>query len=148
MSDDFSPAQFYMTFWRWLGVGLFCLAVLAGLIVGGWRAGWWFAGQNANREAHIIRQGYSNQQTLREQITQQIANIGAETVSIAQAGGNPAEISALKAQRIATVNIACQQAAEITGDPLPSSQQAWIRQDCAAGVIRPGSRYDSTGAAQ
>lgn len=132
-------------FWRWFGVGVFALIVIGALILGGWQAGWWFSNQNATREAHQIRNGYSNQQTLREQITQQIGNVDAETVQITQAAGDPAEVSALKAQRIATVNITCQDAAEVTGDPLPSAQGSWATRNCLAGVIRPGSQYDSNG---
>jgi hypothetical protein len=145
---DASPRSVMRAFRRWSGVAVLALLLAGGVIYGGYLLHWWFAGQNANREAHIIRNGFSNQQTLREQVTQQIANIDAETVSIAQAAGNPGEIAALEAQRIATVNIACQDASEVTGDPLPASQQAWIRQDCLVGSIRPGSRYDSTGGTQ
>lgn len=140
-----SPAEVIVGFWRWFWAGILALALLIGLILGGWQAGWWFTNENAQRQAHMIRNGFSNQQTLREQITQQIANVDTETVSIAQAQGNPAEVSALDAQRIATVNIACQQADEVTGDPLPADQQSWIAQNCLAGVIRPGSPYDTTG---
>ena len=143
--DGLTPAGVIVSFWRWFWVGVSALALLAVLIIGGWQAGWWFTNQNANRESHLIRNGYSNQQTLREQITVQIANVDTETVTIAQAAGNPQEIAALRAQRIATVNIACQQADQVTGDPLPADQQAWITQNCQAGTIRPGSPYDTTG---
>jgi hypothetical protein len=50
-------------------------------------------------------------------------------------------VSALVSQRVATVNIACQQASEVTGDPLPAQQGQWVSANCQAGVIRPGSRY-------
>jgi hypothetical protein len=136
-----SPDEVLAEFWRWWKVWLTGLAVIAVLIVGGWRAGWWFAGQNANRQAHIIRQGYSNQQTLREQITAQIANVDTITVQIAQAAGNASEVAALKSQRIAVVNIVCGDAVQVTGDPLAASQRTWIKTNCQAGVIRPGSPY-------
>jgi hypothetical protein len=132
-------------FWRWFGVCLLAAALLAGLIVGGWQAGWWFSNQNNSRQAHMIRNGYANQQTLREQITTQIGNVDSETVQVAQAAGDQAEVSALESQRIATVNIACQDASQITGDPLPAQQAQWVSANCLAGVIRPGSRYDTTG---
>lgn len=147
-----TPTEVTVQFWRWFWVGVGALAVLVITIsvlhYTVWQQGWWFASQNASREAHVIRNGFSNQQTLREQITQQIANVDSETVSIAQAAGDPGEVAALKAQRIAVVNIACQDGAEVTGDPLPAQQQAWMNANCLAGVIRPGSRYDTTGATQ
>jgi hypothetical protein len=147
VNDDFdiSPRSVRRAAWRWSGTALGALAVVALVVLGGWRAGWWFAGQNANRQAHIIREGYSNQQTLREQITQQIANVDSIGVQIAQSAGDQAEVSALESQRIAVVNIACGDAAEVTGDPLPSSQARWVRSNCSAGVIRPGSKLDQTG---
>ena len=143
--DEITPASVMTGFWRWAGIGILALVLLSALIVGGWQAGWWFTNQNANRQAHMIRNGYSNQQTLREQITTQIANVDALGVSIAQASGDPQEITALQSQRIAVVNIACQDASEITGDPLPAQEAQWVTGNCLAGVIRPGSQYDTTG---
>ena len=150
MSDmwDASPRSVMRASRRWSGIALLALILLAALITGGWQAGWWFTSQNANRQAHLIRNGYSNQQTLREEITKQIANVNALTVSVAQSQGNQAEVAALDSQRIAVVNIACQQADQVTGDPLAAGQQAWVTQNCQAGSIRPGSPYDTTGGTQ
>lgn len=144
MSDEITPASVMTAFWRWAGVGILMLALIGGVIVGGWRLNWWFSNQNATRQAHQIRNGYANQQTLREQITQQIGNVDAEGVSIAQSAGDQGEVSALQSQRIATVNIACQDASQVTGDPLPVQQAQWVTANCLAGVIRPGSQYDNT----
>jgi predicted negative regulator of RcsB-dependent stress response len=131
-------------FWRWFGVGLFTLVVLAAIIVGGWQAGWWFSNANATREAHQIRNGYSNQQTLREQITTQIANVDTLTSQIA-ASHDSSLIAALKAQRASVAGIACQDASEVTGDPLPAQQAQWATRNCAAGVVRPASPYYQAG---
>ncbi len=144
MSTDITPGTVMSGFWRWFGVGLFTLIILAALILTGWQAGWWFAGQNATREAHLIRNGYSNQQTLREQITQQIANIDTLTTQIA-ATHDRNLISALTAQRAAVAGIACQDAAGVTGDPLPAQQAQWVTVNCAAGAVRPGSRFYQAG---
>lgn len=130
---------------RWVIPAIVAVVLLAGLIIGGWQAGWWFAGQNANRQAHIIRQGYSNQQTLREEITKEIAGVDSINVQIAQSKGDPDEITALESQRIAVVNIVCGDADEITGDPLSGQQAQWVNTNCEAGAIRPGSHYDTTG---
>ena len=144
MSTDITPGTVMSGFWRWFGVGLFTLLVLAVLILVGWQAGWWFAGQNATREAHLIRNGYSSQQSLREQITQQIANVDTLTTQIA-ATKDSNLTSALKAQRAAVAGIACQDAAGVTGDPLPAQQAQWVTVNCAAGAVRPGSPYYQAG---
>jgi len=144
MSTDITPGTVMSGFWRWFGVGLFTLLVLAALILGGWAAGWWFTNQNIGREAHAIRNGYSNQQTLREQITAQIANVDTLTTQIA-ASKDRNLIAALKAQRASIAGIACQDAAGVTGDPLPAQQAQWVTANCAAGVVRPGSRFYQAG---
>lgn len=144
MSYKFTPANVASTFWRWFWIGVGALALLSLLIVGGWRAGWWLAGQNATRQAHLIRNGYSNQQTLREQITAQIANTDTLTSQIA--GTKDANlIAALKAQRAAVAAMVCQDAAEVTGDPLPAGQAQWASANCQAGTVRPGSPYYQAG---
>ncbi len=141
---EFTPANVANTFWRWLWIGVGALVVLAVLILTGWQAGWWFSGQNATREAHLIRNGYSNQQTLREQITAQIANADTLTTQIA-ATHDRNLIAALTAQRASIAGIACQDAAGVTGDPLPAQQAQWVTANCAAGAVRPGSRYYQAG---
>jgi len=144
MSYEFTPANVAGTFWRWFWIGVGALAVLLALIFIGWQAGWWFTNQNINREAHAIRNGYSNQQTLREQITTQIANTDTLTSQIAGTKDSNL-ISALKAQRASIAGIACQDAAGVTGDPLPAQQAQWVTVNWAAGVVRPGSRYYQAG---
>lgn len=144
MSYEFTPGNVANTFWRWFWIGVGALALLSLLIVGGWQAGWWFTNQNINREAHAIRNGYSNQQTLREQITAQIANVDTLTTQIA-ATKDANLTSALKAQRMAVAGIACQDAAGVTGDPLPAQQAQWVTVNCAAGAVRPGSPYYQAG---
>jgi uncharacterized protein HemX len=136
--DEITPTGVLVEGFRWLPVLIVTMAVLAALILGGWRAGWWFSNQNAGREAHQIRNGYSNQQSLREQITQQIGNVQAVTTQIA-ASTDPGLVTALKAQRMAIAAIVCQDVSEVTGDPLPAQQATWAAANCQAGNVAPGS---------
>lgn len=125
---------------RWIAVGTIAtVLVIAALVLGGWWIGWWFKGQDINRESHLIRNGYANQQTLRDQITQNIGNVLAVTAQIAQ---DPAAAGALKAQRIAIVNIVCGDAAQVAGDQLGSDQAQFIKTNCFAGSINPTSPYN------
>jgi hypothetical protein len=119
----------------------------AAVILVGWRIGWWFSAQNANNQARVTQNGYSNQQSQRGQVEQQIANVDSETVTLAQArasGDTAGYITSLEGQRAATVSLACSAAAQVNGS-LPADQAAWVSRNCQYGSIRPGSPYYVTG---
>lgn len=125
--------------------GIFlAILVIAGITFGGWALGWWFTNENAQREAHVIRNGYSNQQTLREEISRKLSDVQTITVQITQLGtSDPASTPALVAQRKAVVNIVCGDAEQITGDPLPADQADFVTANCSLGAISPNSQYNS-----
>lgn len=134
-----TPADVAIAFWRWFWIGTGALALITALIVGGWQANWWFASHNATRQAQLTQNGYSNQTTLREQITSQLAQVETITVQIARAKGDPSLITALDPQRMAIAGIVCQDAAQISGTPLPAQQQQWVTANCVAGSVSPQS---------
>jgi hypothetical protein len=91
----------------------------------------------------VIRNGYSNQTTLREQITKNIGDVLGITTQIAEVGsGNPAEAQTLSAQRKAILAMVCQEADGVTGDPLPADQAGFVGANCSLGVISPNSSYN------
>lgn len=141
----YSPAQTAVYFWRWFWAGIVALAIMSGVVLGGWQAGWWFSDHNATRQAEQTQNGYSNQVTLRQQISAKLADIDAETTQIAAADGNASLIAALKAQRAAEAQIACADAAEISGIPLEAQQSRWVAANCQAGVLSPGSSLYQAG---
>ncbi len=122
-----------------IGAGLLALVLVAAIVLGGWEAGWWFAGQNVNRQSHILRNSYANQQTLRDQITQNIGNVLSISSQIAE---SPGAAAPLKAQRAAVVSIVCGDAAQVAGDPLNAEQAGFIAANCVAGSISPTSQYN------
>jgi hypothetical protein len=113
-----------------------CLALIAAIVLGGWQLGWWFTAQNANRQAHVIRQGYSNQQSLREQITQKIGTVEDIGVQLDQPGLDPTTKAQLAAEEKAVLAIVCQDADEVTGDPFPADQAQFISANCLYGNPR------------
>lgn len=123
-------------------IGIASLAALAGIVIGGWQLNWWLKSANANRTAHVIRQGYSNQQTLREQITVNIGTVLSVSTQIAESSGDPQVQGTLRAQRTAILAIVCQDADEVTGDQLPLDQQTFVQANCLAGVVNPSSSYN------
>lgn len=108
--------------------GLVCVGLV---IFGGWELGWWFTAHNATREGHVIRNSYSNQQTLRDQITAKLGDVASLDTQIKQASASDAQ--PLYAQRHAIADIVCQDAEQVTGDPLPADQQSWVSTNCTLG---------------
>jgi hypothetical protein len=143
MSSDITPAEFWSGFGRWIGVGLFIAALIAGLVVGGWQAGWWFSNQNATRNYQQTQNGTSNQDTLRAQITQGYVNLTQEDVQIAaaQAQYNPSLTGQLKVEASSQAGDICQLGEQVTGVPLPANQAAWLNTNCNTGVLTPTSKY-------
>ena len=150
MYDDVSPTDVMRGTWRWFPAAV--TVIIAILILGGlttlvcWQAGWWFAAHNATRQYEVTQNGVSNQDTLRAQITTQLAGVTSLTTQIAEAGSDPAEVSALKAQRAAIAGIACSDAGQVSGVPLPAQQAQWVSTNCSAGSVSPGSPLYVTGA--
>lgn len=148
--DDITPNNVYRETGRWFGPVAIVLAAVfvigLGLTFAGWKVGWWFTAQNATRQYQVIQNGVSNQDTLRAQITSQLATVTTITTQIAETGNDPAEVSALKAQRAAVAGIACSDAAQITGVPLPAQQAQWVSVNCSDGTVSPGSPLYQVGA--
>jgi hypothetical protein len=109
------------------------MAVVAGIIIGGWQAHWWLAQSSTNHQSHILRSGYGNQQTLRDQITK---NLGTLTDLDSQIIENPVSTVQLTAQRRAIANIVCQDAEQVTGDALPADQVIWVNNNCVMGSAK------------
>lgn len=116
-----------------LGGILFCLAILAGIVLGGWQMGWWFKSHNTDRQAHVNRQSYGFQQATREHITQLFRDVSDIDVQLAQMPDNADQLAA---QQKAIKDQICQAAEQITGDPLPADQGDWVHDHCAMGASK------------
>lgn len=145
MYDDITPAGVARAFWRWFWVGIAALGLLAALTLGGWQAGWWFTSHDATRQAEVTQNGYSNQVTLRQQVTSQLATVYSLTTQIAEAKGDQSLIAALAPQRMAVAGIVCADAAQVSGTPLPAQQAEWVSANCADGTVSPNSTYYQAG---
>lgn len=101
------------------------IAIVTGIIFGGWQAGWWFKTQNTNRQAHLYRHSYEAQQTLRDEITQKIGDW--QQVHATSPGSN---------WERGLADIICRDASKVTGDPLPPEQQQFVDDNCQYGAAR------------
>jgi hypothetical protein len=126
-------------------VPLAAIVLLAALVLGGWQAGWWFRSQDATRQAELTQNGYSNQVTLRQQVTAQFATVETVTAQIAAAGNDTSLITALQAQRAGIAGIVCADAAQISGSPLPLQQAQWAAANCQDGALSSGSTLYQAG---
>ena len=137
--DEITPTRVVIGFWRWLWVGIGALAVIGGLVYAGHAFGWWLSAQDATHQAENTQNGYSNQTTLRQQVTSQLATVTGITTQIAGADGSQSLVTALKAQRMSIAGIVCSDAAEISGTPLPQQQAQWAAANCLDGSVSPQS---------
>lgn len=116
----------------WLGAALLAVAVIAGIVFGGWQLGWWFKTQNTNREAHLQRNSYAFQQTMRENVMKGIADYRSYDTQIAEI---PSAAPQLQAQQHAELETTCQQGAQLTGDVDPSIT-VFLTTYCDAGAAK------------
>lgn len=107
------------------------LALIAGIIVGGYQLGWWLKGNAVNRNAAINRQSYEVQQTYREKALDDVTSVRAIDTQIA----NPAykaDIAQLQAQRAAVVSQTCDAISRLTtsGAGVDPDVQSFHDQEC------------------
>lgn len=139
--SEITPASVMSGFWRWFGVGLFALVLLSALILGGWQAGWWFSNQDVNRQTAQIQNSDSNQRALVADLLSQISNVENATVQMDGASGQ--QRADLHAQRLGFARLACADAAQISSATvLRAGAPAWIKANCLAGTVSPGSSLE------
>jgi hypothetical protein len=146
VSDQFTPADAWRGFWRWLSVGVGALVVIGLVILAGAHFGWWLQNQDATHQNQIIQNGVSNQETLRAEITSKIGDVEQMTVQI----DNPAyaaERADIEQSRYIAAQLVCGDAAEITGVPLRPAENSWVLTNCLDGNVKATSPYYVNGAA-
>ena len=136
--DDITPAGVMIGFWRWFWVAVLGCVLLGAVIVGLWQVGWIFSNANVNRQTQQIQNSDSNQRALVSDLTAQIASTEAITSQMAAASGQ--QLADLHAQRLGVARIACGDAAQLsTSDVLGGGVPQWIKSNCLAGTVSPGS---------
>jgi hypothetical protein len=141
--DDPTPAGVIRETWRWLPAWVVVLAVVAlvggGVTVAGSAFGWWLSAQNATHQAENTQNGYSNQMTLRQQVTSNFATLATIGTQIAASPSDKSLVAALGTQRAATAATICSGAAQVSGTPLPAQQAAWVTANCTDGTLSTAS---------
>ena len=139
--DDITPTSVMIGFWRWFWVAVLGCVLLGAVIVGLWQVGWIFSNANVNRQTQQIQNSDSSQRSLVSDLTSQIANVEGITSQMAAASGQ--QLADLRAQRLGVARIACQDAAQLSGsDVLGDGVPQWIKSNCLAGTVSPGSSLE------
>jgi len=139
--NDITPAGVAVAFWRWFWVGVGALVAGGLLVLVLWQVGWIFSNANLARQTRQIQNSDSNQRALVADITSQIANVEAITSQMDGASGQ--QYADLRAQRLGVARIACQDAAQLSSsDVLGGGVPQWIKSNCLAGTVSPGSSLE------
>lgn len=139
--SDISPSDVMIGFWRWFWVGVLALVLLGALVLGGWQAGWWFAGHDINRQTNLIQNSDSNQRALVSDLTSKVASV--EQITVQMDGASGLQLADLKAQRLGVANLACNDAAQLSSaDVLGDGIPAWVSANCLAGSVNPASALE------
>ena len=141
--SNYTPGGVQREAFRWAPavtvVGILAVVVIGIICFVGWQVDGWFTNASINRQAHQTQNGYSNQTTLHQQVTSNIATVTSLTSQI-DGAANSQQAADLKAQRAAVAATACEDASEVSSaDPLPAGQQQWVSANCANGVVSPSS---------
>lgn len=141
--DEPTPGGATREMWRWFPAWVNALIIafilIAGLTVAGHYLGWWLSAQDATHQAQNTQNGYSNQTTLRGEVTQDFATLTQIGVQIAGAKGDTSMVAELKTEQAATAGKVCAEAAQVSGTPLPAQQAQWVTANCTAGALSPTS---------
>jgi len=135
---DITPDEVLAAFWRWWKVWLTALAIIAALIIGGWRAGWWFAGQDVNRETRLIQNSNSYQTALVSQLDSEMATVLDITTQMDGVSRASQQYADLRAERLGVAREACAAGAKII-IRLSPGEHSWLRANCALGTLSPSS---------
>lgn len=142
-NDDLTPTQTTRAIWQWFPVWVNGLVVafilVGGLLIAGSQLGWWLSAQDATHQAQNTQNGYSNQTTLRAEVTQDFTTLTHIGSQIAAANGDASMVTELKTEQAATGNKICAEAAQVSGTPLPADQAGWADANCADGTLSTSS---------
>lgn len=101
---------------RSIGEGVVAIVVVICLCVGLYAGYWWLRRDVLNRGADIRRNGFEQQTTFRDQMTQKMADVAQVDAQLANPDLPADQRAALNAQRAAIVTETCRIATHLAGD--------------------------------
>jgi hypothetical protein len=114
---------------RYVVLALIGALVLGGVAFGGYHLRWWLREEAVNRTAEIQRDSFERQETLRDQVVAQAADLAALDVQLANPSLPDETAAALEGQRIAMARQLCSLAADLVGDVTPTVADV-IAEEC------------------
>lgn len=107
--------------------GLLALLGLAALCVAAYLGSWWIFADSTAREAEIRKTSVNYQQTAIDRATSMVTEI--RTIDVQITNATPAQVDALRAQRVAIVNEACDLIGQVN-DTIPPALSEFNRKEC------------------
>jgi hypothetical protein len=144
--DEITPTRVFLGLGRWAWLGVIGFLVIAGIVVGGWQASWWFSSQNATKNYQVTQNGVSNQDTLRTNIQTGFNTLLHEEVEVGANRTNTSLAESIQVEAASEATTLCGWANQVTGVPLPPQQATWAAQNCTDGALSPSSSYYVKGA--
>lgn len=114
----------------WVGGVLLSLALIAGIVIGGWQLGWWLKTQTVNRNAHLYIHSFGAQVGHVQDIQNDMDGINNIKVELTQVAVASDTYSALKGQQRALTQDACNYIAMVNVDNLPTNVQQFAASNC------------------
>lgn len=110
-------------------VSISSVVILIGVIVGGYLLGWWLEEDSVNRQGEIRRDSFEVQETARDEVLRQWAEIEKINVDMADPDTSDELRAALLAQRSAAISQLCNVASDISGSVTPAVDKV-IAENC------------------
>lgn len=131
MPDEITPGGVMAGFWRWFGVGLFALLVIAALIAGSQTGWFWLDTRAVQHQSNVIRLNYATQEAYLQQMQGYISQILTDQEQEPSLSGQ--QLADMRAAALGLGQQACAKAADISISLGPSG--AWVKTNCQYGVV-------------
>jgi len=106
------------------------LAVISGVVIGGWEAGWWFRQQDTTRTTDMIRHSVSAQNSYVDDVENSLTQLKALGVQLDDPNLDPAQKPGLEGEKTAIINQTCIVARKIDPSEMQPDIAQFLATDC------------------
>lgn len=133
--SEITPGDVMTGFWRWFGVVVFALIVLAALIMGSQTGWFWLDTRAVQHQSDVIRLNYATQEAYLQQMQGYISQVLTDQEQEPSLSGQ--QLADMRAAALGLGQQACAKAADISISLGPSA--GWVKTNCKYGAVSPAS---------